>query len=243
MINTQSLPAVAGGEPIRTEFLVFGSPLIGEEEIAEVVDTMRSGWIGMGPKTARFEQEFAAYIGCPHAIAVNSATAALELALIAAGVGPGDEVITSTMTFAATANVVMHVGARPVVADIVRETQNIDPALMEAAISPSTRAVIPVHMAGRPCNMDAIMDIARRRKPIVIEDAAHAVETKWRAKDRDDRRFHRVQFLRDAEPNHGRWRYAHDSQRRVGRQAPSSAPTRHQQGRVETLLGERLRAV
>jgi dTDP-4-amino-4,6-dideoxygalactose transaminase len=181
MMNTQSLPAVAGGEPIRTEFLVFGSPLIGEEEIGEVVDTMRSGWIGMGPKTARFEQEFAAYIGCPHAIAVNSATAALELALIAAGVGPGAEVITSLMTFAATANVVMHVGARPVFADIVRETQNIDPALLEAAVTPRTRAIIPVHMAGRPCDMDALMAIARRHKLVVIEDAAHAVESKWRA--------------------------------------------------------------
>ena len=181
MMNSLSLPAVAGGEPIRTEFLVFGSPLIGEEEIAEVVDTMRSGWIGMGPKTARFEQEFAAYIGCPHAIAVNSATAALELALIAAGVGPGDEVITSPMTFAATANVVMHVGARPIFADIARETQNIDPALLEAVVTARTRAIIPVHMAGRPCDMDALMAIARRHKLVVIEDAAHAVESKWRA--------------------------------------------------------------
>ncbi len=174
MISTQVLPAIAGGEPIRKEFLVFGSPLIGEEEIAEVVDTLRSGWIGMGPKTARFEKEFAAYVGSRHAIAVSSATAALELALIAASVGPGNEVITTPLTFAATANVIMHVGARPVFVDIERDTQNIDPDLIESAITVRTRAIIPVHMAGRPCDMDAIMSIARRHQLIVIEDAAHA---------------------------------------------------------------------
>ncbi len=176
----QSMPAVAGGEPVRKDFLIFGSPLIGEAEIAEVVDSLRSGWIGMGPKTARFEQEFAAYIGCRHAIAVNSATAALELALIAAGIGPGDEVITTPMTFAATANVMLHVGARPVFVDIERETQNIDPERVERAVTPRTRAIMPVHMAGRPCDMDALMDIARRRGLTMIEDAAHAVEARWR---------------------------------------------------------------
>ncbi len=174
------LPAIAGGKPVRDSFLVFGSPLIGEEEIAEVVDSLRSGWIGMGPKTLRFEKEFAAYCGCPHAVAVNSATAALELALLVAGIGPGDEVITTPMTFAATANVVVHVGAKPIFADIDRVSQNIDPAAVERAITPRTRAIIPVHMAGRPCDMDALMDIARRHHLVVIEDAAHAVESRWR---------------------------------------------------------------
>ncbi len=179
-MNNGNLPAIEGGVPICTEFLIFGSPLIGEAEIAEVADTMRSGWIGMGPKTARFEKEFAQYIGCRHAIAVNSATAALELALIAASIGPSDEVITTPMTFAATANVCLHVGARPVFVDIERETHNIAPELIEHAVTPRTRAIMPVHMAGRPCEMDAIMRIARRHHLLVIEDAAHAVEATWR---------------------------------------------------------------
>ncbi len=178
-ITIRQAPAIVGGTPVRKEFLIFGSPLIGEEDIAEVVDTLRSGWIGMGPKTVRFEHEFAQYVGSPHAIALNSATAALELSLIVAGIGPGDEVITTPMTFAATANVVMHVGATPVFVDVERHTQNIDPQLIERAITPRTRAIIPVHMTGRPCNMDAIMPIARRNQLMVIEDAAHAVEAKW----------------------------------------------------------------
>lgn len=112
---------------MRSEFLVFGKPRIEEDEIAEVVATLRSGWIGMGPRTEQFEWEFAAYTGARHAIAVNSCTAALHLGLIAAGVGPGDEVITTPLTFAATANVIVHQGATPVFADVDRRTQNLDP--------------------------------------------------------------------------------------------------------------------
>src|SRR5215213_2148333 len=128
------IPVLVGGRTegatseMRSEFLVFGKPRIEEEDIAEVVATLRSGWIGMGPRTVQFERDFAAYVGAKHAIAVNSCTAALHLALIAAGVGPGDEVITTPLTFAATANVVVHLGATPVFADINRRTQNIDPA-------------------------------------------------------------------------------------------------------------------
>lgn len=181
-VTRESLPAVEGGQPVRSQFLVFGAPLIGEEEIQEVVDTLRSGWIGFGPKSLRFEEEFAQYVRAKHGISVGSCTAGLHLALIASGVGPGDEVITTPLTFAATANVVEHVGARPVFVDVDRETQNIDPARIEAAITPRTRAIMPVHMAGRPCDMDAISDIADRHGLTVIEDAAHAVEAAWRGK-------------------------------------------------------------
>ncbi len=175
-------PAIEGGKPVRDTFLVFGSPLIAEAEIQEVVDTLRSGWLGTGPKVRRFEGDFARYVGCKHAIALSSCTAGLHLALDVLGIGEGDEVITSPMTFAATANVIVHCRARPVFVDVERETQNIDPNRLEAALTPRTKAIIPVHMAGRPCNMDAIMEIARRHRLSVIEDAAHAAEAIWRGR-------------------------------------------------------------
>ena len=167
---------------IRKEFLVFGSPALEEAEIQEVVATLRSGWIGTGPRVARFEQDFKAYIGSRHALALNSCTAALHLSLIAAGVGPGDEVITTPHTFAATANSIVHTGATPVFVDVDRHTQNIDVALIERAITPKTRALLPVHFAGRPCDMDPIMEIARRHGLSVIEDAAHAIESVYRGR-------------------------------------------------------------
>jgi len=166
----------------RKDFLVFGAPLIGEEEIAEVVDTLRSGWIGFGPKSLRFEADFARYVGAPHAVSVGSCTAGLHLALIASGVGEGDEVITTPLTFPATANVIEHVGARPVFVDVDLATQNIDPERIPGAITPRTRALMVVHMAGRPCDMDAIGRIAQRHGLTVIEDAAHAVEAFWKEK-------------------------------------------------------------
>lgn len=171
--------AVAGGTPIREKFLVFGAPTLGDEEIAEVVDTLRSGWIGMGPKVIRFEEQFHDYIGCRYAAAVSSCTAGLHLGLVVHDVGPGDQVITSPLTFVATANVVLHQGARPVFVDIDPHTLNIDPNRVEAAITPRTRAIIPVHFGGLSCDMDAIMDIARRHNLAVIEDAAHAVGTRY----------------------------------------------------------------
>jgi dTDP-4-amino-4,6-dideoxygalactose transaminase len=160
----------------RETFLIFGSPSIEEEEIREVVDCLRSGWIGSGPRAEKFEQLFRDYIGADYALAVSSCTAALHLCLIAAGIGPGDEVITSPLTFASTANCVLHVGAIPVFADVERETMNIDPAAIEAATTSRTRAIIPVHFAGRPCRMDEIMKMACARNLLVIEDAAHAIE-------------------------------------------------------------------
>ena len=159
----------------RTEFLAFSPPLIGAEEIDEVVDTLRSNWITTGPKTKRFETEFAAALGAPGALALNSCTAALHTALVTAGIGPGDEVVTTPMTFVASVNVIEHVGARPVLADVEPDTLNIDPAHVEAAISPHTRALLPVHYAGHPADLDALGTLADRHRLIVLEDAAHAL--------------------------------------------------------------------
>jgi len=160
-------------------FLPFALPEIGEEEIAEVVDTLRSGWITTGPKAKRFEQAFVEFLGDPslEAIAVNSATAGLHLALEALGIGPGDEVITTTHTFTATAEVVRYLGADVKLVDIDPATLNIDPKLIEAAITPRTKAIIPVHYAGLAANMPRILAIAKRHGLKVVEDAAHALPT------------------------------------------------------------------
>lgn len=168
--------------PVRSkaDFLVFGAPQILDDEIDEVVRTMRSGWIGTGPRVALFEDRFRERTGARHALGVNSCTAALHLAVLAAGIGPGDEVVIPALTFAATANAIIHAGATPVIADVDPVTMNLDPASAEARITPRTRAIIPVHFAGRPCDMDAIGALARRAGLVVIEDCAHAVETEWR---------------------------------------------------------------
>jgi len=160
-------------------FLPFALPEIGEEEIAEVVDTLRSGWVTTGPKAKRFETDFSAFLGDPglHAIAVNSATAGLHLALEALGIGPGDEVITTTHTFTATAEVVRYLGADVKLVDIDPATLNIDPAAVEAAITPRTKAIMPVHYAGLAADMPALLALARRHGLKVVEDAAHALPT------------------------------------------------------------------
>jgi len=166
----------------RTEFLPYHQPSLGAEEEASVLDTMRSGWLTTGPKTKLFERQIADYVGASHCVALNSCTAALHLALEAVGVGPGDEVITSPITFASTANVVVHRGATPVFADVQADTFNLDPARFEAAITPRTKAVIPVHLFGQACDMDAINAIARPRGIAVIEDAAHAIGTEYKGR-------------------------------------------------------------
>lgn len=159
-------------------FLPFALPEIGEEEIAEVVSALRSGWVTTGPKTRQFEADFAEFLGGGvETIAVNSATAGLHLGLEAMGIGPGDEVITTTHTFTATAEVIRYLGADPVFVDVDAQTLCIDVAAVEAAITPRTKAIIPVHFAGRAADMDALLAVARRHGLHVMEDAAHALPT------------------------------------------------------------------
>lgn len=166
----------------RTDFLVFGSPAIEEAEITEVVNSMRSGWLGTGPKVAQFEENFCTYRGAKYAVAVNSCTAALHLSMIAAGLQSGDEVITTPLTFCATVNAIIHAGLTPVLADVDPISMNISPTEIERRITEKTRAIVPVHFAGRPCAMDEIMDIAQRYNLKVIEDCAHAIEAEYHGK-------------------------------------------------------------
>jgi len=166
----------------RETFLPFSPPCLGEEEIREVTDTLRSHWITTGPKVKLFETEFAAYLGAPSALALNSCTAALHTALVVSGVGPGDEVITTPMTFAASVNVIEHVGARPVLVDVEPDTLNIDPARVERAITPRTKALLVVHYAGHPVDLDPIRQIAESRGLLVLEDAAHALPAKYKGR-------------------------------------------------------------
>jgi len=165
---------------LSDNYIPFSPPCIGEEEIQEVIDTLRSNWITTGPKTAQFENEFAAYLGAPKALALNSCTAGLHTALVTLGIGPGDEVITSTMTFCATVNVIEHVGAHPVLVDVEPDTLNLDPACVAAAITPRTRAIIPVHYAGHPAEMDALTTLADAHGLQIIEDAAHALPAAYK---------------------------------------------------------------
>lgn len=165
---------------MRSEFLPLSKPTIGQEEIAEVIDSLQSGWITTGPKVERFEQLLAQACGARFAVAMNSGTAALHVALLSLDLGPGDEVITTPMTFAATVNMILAVGARPVLVDVDRESLNLLPWQVEAAIGPATRAIMPVHFAGLPCDLDALHDIARRHDLAVVEDAAHAIGSVYR---------------------------------------------------------------
>ncbi|MGH9659834.1 MAG: DegT/DnrJ/EryC1/StrS family aminotransferase [Bryobacteraceae bacterium] len=164
----------------RAHYLPFSPPLIGAEEINEVVDTLRSDWITTGPKTDRFESEFAEYLAAPAALALNSCTAALHTALTTLGIGSGDEVLTTPLTFAATVNVIEHRGARPVLVDVEPDTLNIDPECLEAAVTDRTRAIIPVHFAGHPADLGRITEFARIYDLAVVEDAAHALPAKYR---------------------------------------------------------------
>ncbi|HYJ86798.1 MAG TPA: DegT/DnrJ/EryC1/StrS family aminotransferase [Pyrinomonadaceae bacterium] len=163
----------------NSNFIVFGAPRIEKEEIDEVVRCLESGWIGTGPRVAQFEREFSAYKEVRYAAGVSSCTAAMHLSVLAAGIGEGDEVITTPMTFCATANAIVHAGATPVLADVDLQTMNIDPPEVEARITPRTKAILPVHFAGRPCEMDSLTDIADRHGLKLIEDCAHAIETEY----------------------------------------------------------------
>ena len=177
-------PAIVGGKPIRSEseFIVFGAPVIGREEIDEVTETLRSGWIGTGPRVQRFENEFQKFIGAKHAVATNSCTAALHISLIANGIKEGDEVIVTPMTFGATANVIEHARAKPIFADIEMDSYNIDPKEIRKKIGKKTKAIMPVHLFGLPCKMDEINEIAEKNNLKVIEDAAHALGSEFKGK-------------------------------------------------------------
>jgi len=164
---------------MRKNFLIFGSPKIEQEEIDEVVDSLRSGWISTGPKVAKFEALFKDYIGSKHALSLNSCTAGLHVSMIVAGLKPNDEVITTPMTFAATGNSIIHSGAKPVFVDINLPTMNINPDSIEEKITPKTKALLPVHLAGRPCQMKKIKEIAEKHHLLLIEDAAHALEATY----------------------------------------------------------------
>jgi dTDP-4-amino-4,6-dideoxygalactose transaminase len=168
-------PAIEGGAPVRREFLPFARPAIGPEEEAAVVAVLRSGWLGTGPRTEAFERAFAAAVGAAHGVGVSSCTAGLHLALRALGVGPGDEVITSPMTFPATANAALHAGATPVLADVLPGLLTLDPEAVRAAIGPRTRAIVAVQYAGWPCAMRELGEVARRSGLALVEDAAHAL--------------------------------------------------------------------
>jgi len=166
----------------RKDYLVFGAPKIEDDEIEEVVASLKSGWLGTGPKVAQFQDMFKEYVGAENAVALNSCTAGLHLALLVAGLKPGDEVITTPMTFCATANTIIHAGGIPVLVDCDRDTMLIDPQRIEEAVTPRTRAILPVHLCGRPCDMDAIETIAQKHDLIVIEDAAHAIEGSYKGR-------------------------------------------------------------
>jgi dTDP-4-amino-4,6-dideoxygalactose transaminase len=165
---------------MRENFLIFGSPAIGEEEIAEVVASLRSGWIGTGPKVQRFEEMLSEYVGVQYCRCLSSCTAALILSMQVLGIGPGDEVLVPTMTFVASANAVEHAGAKPILVDSEPGTGLIDLDAAEAAITPNTRAIMPVHFAGRPLDMDRLNAFRDRHELVVIEDAAHALGARWR---------------------------------------------------------------
>jgi dTDP-4-amino-4,6-dideoxygalactose transaminase len=168
--------------PRRAEWLPYHLPSIGDEEIAEVVDTLRSGWVTTGVKTMRFEQEFARRFGMANALALSSGTAALHLALRVLGIQPGDDVVVPTYTFTATGEVVTYLGARPVLADVDPVTCNLTAETLARALTPRTRAVMVVHIAGQPCDMDPIMAVARTRGLAVVEDAAHALPAVYRGR-------------------------------------------------------------
>ena len=166
---------------MRKEFLPFAKPLVSEEAIADVADSIRKGWMAMGPKTVDFENKFADYVGSKYAVSVNSATAGLHLAVMAL-IQPGDEVITTAMTFASTVNAIIFSGGKPVLVDIDPHTFNIDVTAVEKAITPKTKAIIPVHFAGRPCDMDALEALAEKYNLSIIEDAAHALGAQYKGK-------------------------------------------------------------
>ncbi len=173
-------PAIEGGRPIREEFLPYGTQWLDEKEIEEVIDTLKSSWITTGPKMCLFEDNFKNLIGSKFAVAVNSGTAALHISTSSIDIKPGDEVITTPLTFVASSNCVIYRGGTPIFADIKKDTYNIDPNEIKKKITPNTKAIIPVHFSGQPCDMDEIIEIAHENNLFIIEDAAHAIDAEYK---------------------------------------------------------------
>lgn len=175
-------PAIEGGNPVRKDFIPYGKHWLDDKEINEVVDSLKSDWITTGPKMKLFEEKFKNYIGSNYAVAVNSGTAALHISTSCIDISPGDEVITTPLTFVATSNCVVYRGGTPILADIKKDTYNIDPIEIRKKITQKTKAIIPVHFAGQPCDMDEIKEIAQENDLYVIEDAAHAIDAEYKGK-------------------------------------------------------------
>ncbi len=175
-------PAIEGGKPIRDDFLPYGKQWLNDKEIEEVTNCLKSNWITTGPKMRLFEEDFKKYIGCKYSIAVNSGTAALHISTSSININPGDEAITTPLTFVASANCVVYRGGTPILADIKKDTYNIDPNEIKKKITSKTKAIIPVHFAGQPCDMDEISEIAEENDLYIIEDAAHAVDAEYKAR-------------------------------------------------------------
>ena len=173
-------PAIEGGRPVREEFLPYGTQWLDEKEIEEVIDTLKSSWITTGPKMRLFEDNFKNLIGSKFAVAVNSGTAALHISTSSIDIKPGDEVITTPLTFVASSNCVIYRGGTPIFADIKKNTYNIDPNEIKKKITPNTKAIIPVHFSGQPCDMDEIIEIAHENNLFIIEDAAHAIDAEYK---------------------------------------------------------------
>src|SRR3989344_624205 len=176
------LIALKGGEPVRKEFLSLSKPYLNEEAIYEIMDTLKSGWLTTGPKVEKLEEGIKNYLGCKHVIAVNSGTSALLLSVEAANIRQGDEVITTPLTWPASAHVIEHYGGKPIFVDVEKNDFNIDASKIKEKITSKTKAILPVHLAGRLCEMDTIMDIAKKNNLFVIEDAAHALEGIYKKK-------------------------------------------------------------
>ena len=223
--------------PARTSFLVFGAPAIEEAEIEEVVATLRSGWLGTGPRVAEFEEALREYKGAAHAVAVNSCTAAIHLSLCALNLEPEDEVITSALTFCATVNAIVHAGATPVIVDVDPATMNISPSDVARHITPRTKAIMPVHFAGRPCEMDALMELARRHELRVIEDCAHAIETSWHGQPAGTfGDFGCFSFYATKNISHRRGRHGRRAERAEdAARIKHTRAARHVEGRLEAL--------
>ena len=181
-LQGSAIPSLEGGQPVRADSLPFCLPSIGREEIDAVVGALKSGWLTLGPRVKEFERCFAQYVSAKHAVAVNSCTAALHLALVAVGIDSGDEVITTPYTFAATGEVILYMGATPVFVDIDKKTYNIDVTKIEEKLTSRTKAIIPVHIAGQPCEMDELVALAKKHNLQIIEDAAHAIGAEYKGR-------------------------------------------------------------